>query len=316
FLEDISSVVLERVQDTRERYNYIKVNTREARHRTLAFLEKFQERDSGWALSRIMNLTININKRNAMSMECQFKVLQEIMTKTINILPIQRANDKKEKHVNLLYLQDIYHAYQHHHQIFSIGYLRSLYDNSLSKYRFCRDPDCVSWFVQKLRSLAHCVKILAANVSMKILSSEQWKTLRSEIIARYRDPVYLNCNLNYKKTYFIPIKLLSMTKEKYKSFTNNVKIPLKDNKKVSDLIKDENNGNNIVARSITFDNYTRCLNDETKMMRQQSCIRSTLHQVYTISETKIALSPYDDKRDVIQPNSTKTLSWGHYRIPL
>ncbi|KYN39318.1 hypothetical protein ALC56_06305 [Trachymyrmex septentrionalis] len=36
--------------------------------------------------------------------------------------------------------------------------------------------------------------------------------------------------------------------------------------------------------------------------------------VYTISESKIALSPYDDKRYVV-PNSTKTLPWGHWRIP-
>ncbi|KYN17587.1 hypothetical protein ALC57_10118 [Trachymyrmex cornetzi] len=72
---------------------------------------------------------------------------------------------------------------------------------------------------------------------------------------------------------------------------------------------------NIVVRTITFDDYTRYLNDEIEMTRQQSCIRSKLHQVYTISETKIALSPYDDKRYII-PNSTKTLPWGHYRIPL
>jgi len=30
----------------------------------LASLEKFQERDSGWALLRILNLTINVNKLN------------------------------------------------------------------------------------------------------------------------------------------------------------------------------------------------------------------------------------------------------------
>ena len=122
-------------------------------------------------------------------------------------------------------------------------------------------------------------------------------------------------------------------------------IPLA-NKKVPGLMKDENNGaimtefvglrakmyavrvngkkdtkkakgvkSNVVARTITFDDYTRCLNDEIEMTRQQSCIRSKLHKVYTISETKIALSPYDDKRYVV-PDSTDTLPWGHYRIPL
>ena len=63
----------------------------------------------------------------------------------------------------------------------------------------------------------------------------------------------------------------------------------KDIKKVKDI------KNNIVARTITFDDYMRCLNEKIEMTRHQSCIRSKLHEVYTISESKIALSPYDDK---------------------
>ncbi|XP_025073063.1 uncharacterized protein LOC112552300, partial [Pogonomyrmex barbatus] len=109
------------------------------------------------------------------------------------------------------------------------------------------------------------------------------------------------------------------------------------NKKVPGLMKDENNGaimtefvglrvkmyavrvdgrkdikkakgvkNNVVTRTITFDDYTRCLNEEIEMTRRQSCIRSKLHQVYTVSESKIALSPYDDKRYIV-PDSTETL---------
>src|SRR5215469_14930598 len=118
------------------------------------------------------------------------------------------------------------------------------------------------------------------------------------------------------------------------------------NTKVPDLMKDENNGaimtefvglrakmyalridgqkdtkkvkgikSNVVAKSITFDDYTRCLHDEIEMKRQQSCIRSKLYDVFTISETKIALSPYDDKRYIV-PDSTDTLPWGHYKIQL
>jgi len=118
------------------------------------------------------------------------------------------------------------------------------------------------------------------------------------------------------------------------------------NKKVPGLMKDENNGaimtefvglrakmyalrvdgkkdtkkakgvkNSVVTRTITFDDYTRCLNEEIEMTRRQSCIRSKLHEVYTVSETKIALSPYDDKRYIV-PDSTETLPWGHYKISL
>ncbi|XP_070529195.1 uncharacterized protein [Cardiocondyla obscurior] len=118
------------------------------------------------------------------------------------------------------------------------------------------------------------------------------------------------------------------------------------NKKVPGLMKDENNGaimtefiglrskmyalrvdgksntkkikgvkNNIVAKTIAFDDYVRCLREEIEMTRQQTCIRSKLHEVYTIREKKIALSPYDDKRYIV-PGSTKTLPWGHYKIQL
>jgi hypothetical protein len=118
------------------------------------------------------------------------------------------------------------------------------------------------------------------------------------------------------------------------------------NKKVPGLMKDENNGaimtefvglrakmyalrvdgkkdtkkvkgvkSNVVAKMITFDDYTQCLREEIEMTRQQSCIRSKLHEVYTMIETKIALSPYDDKRYIV-PESTETLPWGHYKIPL
>jgi len=49
--------------------------------------------------------------------------------------------------------------------------------------------------------------------------------------------------------------------------------------------------NNVVTRSITFNDYTRCLQDENERTRTQSCIRSKLHEVYIMSETKIAPSP-------------------------
>ena len=38
---------------------------------------------------------------------------------------------------------------------------------------------------------------------------------------------------------------------------------------------------NVVARMITFDDYTRCLNEEIEMTHCQSYIGSKLHEVYT-----------------------------------
>ena len=68
---------------------------------------------------------------------------------------------------------------------------------------------------------------------------------------------------------------------------------------------------NVVARSI-FEGYTRCLNDAIEMTRRQSCIRSKLHEVYTISGTKIAVNPQDNKWYIV-PGSIDTLPWEHYQ---
>ncbi|XP_071578598.1 uncharacterized protein [Temnothorax nylanderi] len=118
------------------------------------------------------------------------------------------------------------------------------------------------------------------------------------------------------------------------------------NKKVPGLMKDENNGaimtefvglrakmytyrvlgrddtkrikgvkRNVVAKKITFEDYVACLRDARELRMRQSCIRSTLHEVHTVSEQKLALSPHDDKRYVTL-DSEETLPWGHYGIPL
>ncbi|XP_025154408.1 uncharacterized protein LOC112588477 [Harpegnathos saltator] len=111
---------------------------------------------------------------------------------------------------------------------------------------------------------------------------------------------------------------------------NNIySMPLK-NKKIPGLMKDENNGaimtefvelrakmyvlkvegkkdnkrakgvkRNIIARTINFNDYTYCLREEIETSQRQSYIRSKLHEVYTIFETKTALSPYDDKRYIV-----------------
>ncbi|EZA58221.1 hypothetical protein X777_01598 [Ooceraea biroi] len=59
----------------------------------LVSLEEFQKRDSGWALSRILNLTVNVNRYNPLHAGCHVKVPQEIMLKraVINVLSTNNA---------------------------------------------------------------------------------------------------------------------------------------------------------------------------------------------------------------------------------
>ncbi|KZC05346.1 hypothetical protein WN55_06588 [Dufourea novaeangliae] len=72
-------------------------------------------------------------------------------------------------------------------------------------------------------------------------------------------------------------------------------------------------GRSVTEKSIQFDVYIKCLNDSVEKTVQQNRIKSIPHNVYTIHEQKLALSPHDKKRK-IQHNSTRTLPWGHYSI--
>jgi len=128
FFEDAREIVLERVQSVMQQHDNIKINTvfngefvTGDKHANksiatrnyelfqtsnlrewyelrivepiLTSLEEFQERDSGWALSRILNLTINVNKYNPMHAGCYIKLPREIMMKraVVNVQSMDNA---------------------------------------------------------------------------------------------------------------------------------------------------------------------------------------------------------------------------------
>lgn len=116
------------------------------------------------------------------------------------------------------------------------------------------------------------------------------------------------------------------------------------NKKVPGLFKDENNGqimtefvglrakmysirvnsrdaikkakgvkSYVVKKHLKFEHYVECLNQNLVKIGNQNLIRSKLHNLYTIEQNKILLSPYDDKR-CIETNRIDTIPWGHYSL--
>jgi len=128
FLEDAREIVLERVRSVIQEQGNIKINTvfngefvaddKRANKSittrnyelfrssdlqewyqsriiepTLTSLEEFQERDSGWALSRILNLTINVNKYNPLHAGCYIELPREIKLKraVINVRSMDNA---------------------------------------------------------------------------------------------------------------------------------------------------------------------------------------------------------------------------------
>ena len=66
----------------------------------------------------------------------------------------------------------------------------------------------------------------------------------------------------------------------------------------------------VVKRTITFDDYKKCLFSGDKQYRQMMTIRSRKHNVFTEEINKVALSADDDKR-IILPDKVNTLAYGH-----
>ena len=69
----------------------------------------------------------------------------------------------------------------------------------------------------------------------------------------------------------------------------------------------------VVKKDITHENYKTCLFTGKEQLRKMNVIRSYNHEVYTGVVNKIALSPYDDKRHILE-GLTDVLALGHYKI--
>lgn len=64
----------------------------------------------------------------------------------------------------------------------------------------------------------------------------------------------------------------------------------------------------VLKKEINFKDYYDCLKNQETIAKDQNTFRSKLHKMYTITQNKIALSPFDDKR-YIEPNFIDTLAW-------
>ena len=69
----------------------------------------------------------------------------------------------------------------------------------------------------------------------------------------------------------------------------------------------------VVKNSITHADYKTCFFTRKEQLRKMNVIRSHMHEVYTEVVNKIALSPSDDKRHILE-DQTHTLALGHYKI--
>jgi hypothetical protein len=71
--------------------------------------------------------------------------------------------------------------------------------------------------------------------------------------------------------------------------------------------------NKQATKAIQHDAYREALYEEHITKASMNRIQSIKHDVYTVSLTKVALSPYDDKRYILD-DKVSTLAHGHYKI--
>ena len=64
---------------------------------------------------------------------------------------------------------------------------------------------------------------------------------------------------------------------------------------------------NVIKKSLTFEDYKKCLFSEEKVLKEMNIIRSKNHDIYSMNVNKVALSANDDKR-LICPNKIDTLA--------
>lgn len=70
----------------------------------------------------------------------------------------------------------------------------------------------------------------------------------------------------------------------------------------------------ILNSKISFKDFMDCIETNCNLVMSQNSIRSKLHNVFSVRQRKVALSPFDNKRYILE-NKIDTLPWGHYKIP-
>ena len=70
---------------------------------------------------------------------------------------------------------------------------------------------------------------------------------------------------------------------------------------------------NVVKKEIKHQDYKDVLFNNKIMHHQMNTIRSELHQINSYHLNKVSLSPYDDKRYLLDDGKT-SYAYGHYKI--
>ena len=69
----------------------------------------------------------------------------------------------------------------------------------------------------------------------------------------------------------------------------------------------------VIKKSLSFDDYKKCLFTEEEVMKEMNILRSQKHEIFSMTVNKVALSANDDKR-LICSNKIDTLALRSIKI--
>ena len=69
----------------------------------------------------------------------------------------------------------------------------------------------------------------------------------------------------------------------------------------------------VTKQKLRHASYKECLLEKKQTIASMNQIRSESHEIYSIKLNKIGLSPYDDKRYILN-NGMNTLAYGHFKL--
>ena len=70
----------------------------------------------------------------------------------------------------------------------------------------------------------------------------------------------------------------------------------------------------VVDLDITFKDYKDCVFNRKTLVVEQKGIKSFNHELYTVKETKLALTSFNDKRYILE-DGINSYAYGFYAIP-
>ena len=68
----------------------------------------------------------------------------------------------------------------------------------------------------------------------------------------------------------------------------------------------------VIRTSLDFNDYIRCMLEDEVMEHSFKMIRSVAHDVHTFEQAKVSLSPFGDKRYLL--DAVHSVPYGHYRF--